>query len=132
MSIGWSSNTPTPAMRVAIERKTRKVTESVDSSLVLFHLLPHDGVDALSGRVDLGLPSGTGQRGVDLLDRDRSVPLDSESGELVDQMVRGLPRDVAQDDVADRLARGAGQDDHVGDADRIGEQRADRIGAVSR
>jgi hypothetical protein len=131
--IGWSSRTPMPAIRVAIDRKTQeRGRERRLLARALLHLLPHDGVDALSGCVELSLPGNAGQRGVDLLDRDRSVLLDPEGDELVDEMVGGLPGDIAHHDVAGRFPRGAGQHDHARNADRVGEQRANRVRAVRR
>ena len=80
---------------------------------VLLDLLPHHRVGrrAAGGLHDLLGP--VGDLGVDDLERDRAVVVDAELLEVVEQDARVLARDVGEDHVALRPARGAAQVDDV-------------------
>jgi len=76
-------------------------------------LLPDDRVGGQAARRALGAVGVVGKLRVDLLERDRAQAGDAESLEIVDQNARFLAGDVAEDQVARRLAGHPGEEDEV-------------------
>jgi hypothetical protein len=95
-------------------------------------LLPYDGVSGGAGRVLLGLLGVPGERRVHELEGDRSVLVDLQALEVLQDHARVLARDVAQDHVAVRAPRRVAHHDHVDHRRRAVEHLQDGFRAVGR
>ena len=124
---------PTAAISAARTMNTRNVADSSTCSSVLASTSSHTTASAGAPlRVPLGPDGDIGDRGVDLLQRDRAAVVDVERLEVGDDHAGVLARDVAHDHVAIRAGGGVREADHVADGVRGAQQLHRVVDAIPR